>query len=262
MIFKIAILGGCFPVQEQINNEELYHSIIKEKIKKEKNIDTEFVVFRYDTFRQCKNILDSIDGTDISCILLHIRPDPFLQAVKIYRKYINKENSRRNNINIHFTGFSEPEINPVNFGTVIYRNILDKYFKKQTRRILRNLNYVTGIVIRNNLITKKIILNTIKEINDFSIRNGIKLVIQGPPMRPRSFLENTLLKNLGKYIAKSIDKETGYVPGFFRKDNSGNFIFLEDKIHLNEFGHQYFANLIYGKLNLCETDTAILSELN
>jgi hypothetical protein len=248
MKFKIAILGGCFPVQEQINPAKLYHRLIKDRILKEYHAEIEFSIFRYDTFRQCPGILNHIDTNNISCILLHIRPDPYLQASKFYLKYIDNKNRKRKRINFHLTGFREPDINPVNFGISPGNKSSTGFLyliRKQIRGILRNVNYLTGYVIGNNLIVKKETLKTISEINKFCIINKTKIIVQGPPMRPRSFVENTLLKNLENYLTRHLRKDLIYIHGFYNRDNSGNYIFLEDKIHLNESGHSLYAELLY-----------------
>jgi hypothetical protein len=248
MNFKIAILGGCFPVQEQINQEKLYHSLIKDRILKEYFAEVEFQIFRYDTYRQCLDILKNIGVNDISCILLHIRPDPFLQASKFYLKYIDGKNTRRRKINFHLSGFREPDINPVNFGNNTGNKTINNslyLIKKQIRGLFRNINYMAGIIIGNNFIANKETLKTIFELKELCSINKTMLIVQGPPMRPRSIVENTLLKNLGKYLYKHAKNDLIYIHGFYNRDNSGDYIFLEDKIHLNESGHSFYANLLY-----------------
>jgi len=245
---SVAILGGCFPVQEQIKPEMLYHNLIKDRILKEKQTEIKFSIYRYDTFRQCLELLKTIEEKRVSCVLFHVRPDPFLSASKMYVKFIDYNNKKRRSINLHLFGFKEPEIKPVNFGTNNYRGALLKfiyYTKKQTRRILRNVNYTIGFFICNNLITKKKLLKTINKIKIFCDENKIKLIVQGPPMRPRSIVENLLLYNLDKYLGKSLNKNIVYIHSFNNKDDSGKFIFLNDKIHLNENGHRFYANLLY-----------------
>jgi hypothetical protein len=58
-------------------------------------------------------------------------------------------------------------------------------------------------------------------------------------------MENVLLKKLGKYLTERTPENIIYINGLFKKDNTGNYIFSKDKIHLNEYGHLLFANLLY-----------------
>jgi lysophospholipase L1-like esterase len=68
-------------------------------------------------------------------------------------------------------------------------------------------------------------------------------------MRPRSYVENLLLRKLDEYLLKSLDENINYVQGFSEKDISGKYIFLKDKIHLNEYGHSFYANMLYKKIS-------------
>lgn len=252
MTTKISILGGCFPVQEQIKSELIYHNIIKERLAEEKQTETEFLIYRYDTFDECLGLLETIKKENTSCILLHIRPDPYLRASKIYIKYVDGDFKKQIKVNFHLFGFSEPDINPVNFGSESSGGVLSSLLgviRKKIRCVFRNMNYTAGFLAGNNLITKKTILKTIGKLKIFCGENKISLVIQGPPLRPRSKIENLLLKSLDKFLMKSQDKDIEYLQGLFEKDDSDNFIFLEDKIHLNVYGHRLYANLLYRKLS-------------
>jgi hypothetical protein len=253
MTVKIAILGGCFPVQEQIIPEKLYHNLIKEKLLREENQKIEFQIYRYDSFCGCLEITKKLPADKPDCILLHIRPDPYLISSKIYLKYIDLENRKRKKINMHFCGFKEPEINPVNYGSKVSKNGFSKIavnVGKQLRRIMRNFNYFAGFITGNNFIVKRKVLETINEIKMVCKSNGIKLIVQGPPMRPRSYFENILLKSLNKYLQKSITPNAIYIYSLYENDESGNPIFLDDKIHLNEHGHKLYANLLYKEIVL------------
>jgi hypothetical protein len=248
---KIVIFGGCFPVQEQIKPELLYHNLIKEKMIKENHITFDFEIFRYDSFRQCAGFLKNTGEINPCCVLFHVRPDPYLNASKIYYRYIDYENKKRKKINIHLFGFKEPDINPVNFGNKILSGWLFKIlyvFKKQIKRLLRNANYLSGYIIGNNMITKKQALKTINEIYLNLDNYNTRLIVQGPPMRPRSSVENLLLRKLDKYLAKNVKGNITYVQGFYNSDETGNYIFLNDKIHMNESGHRLYANLLYEEI--------------
>lgn len=248
MTLKIAILGGCFPVQEKIKTEQLYHSILKEKLLHEKEIETEFLIYRYDTFRECIEIIKKLNLHEISYVLLHIRPDPYLMASKLYLKFINKELKKERKINLHFIDFDEPDKCIVNVGSKKYSDNFKAFvfsIKKQMMRSLRNVNYIAGFLIGNNYITKRIALKTINDAFYLIENSNAKLIVQGPPMRPRSIMENILLKKLGKFLSKNTPGNIIYINGLYEKDNTGNYIFSKDKIHLNEYGHLLFANLLY-----------------
>ena len=71
----------------------------------------------------------------------------------------------------------------------------------------------------------------------------------GPPSRPRSCIEDHLLKKLDKALSKEYSKsDIIYIPCFGHTDDSGEYIFLEDNIHLSPAGHKKFAQLLYSEI--------------
>lgn len=239
-IFGIA--GGCFPVQENIPEDELYHSIISRRLKEELNILTEINIIRYDTLQEgYVKTLNLIGNHKSDVLLFHTRPDPFLHNVKLYFRYINKSEQRDCRFNLHFAGFSEPELVVKNLQGLIKKR------KSSAKWLFRSINYIAGITLMNYLITVRNYLKLISDVNSKCMKRGINLVVQGPPSRPRSVIENMLLRKFAKRCGKfCIQNEIEYVDCFGEYDIDGeNYIFFKDKIHLNADGHTWIAEKLY-----------------
>jgi len=241
----LGIAGGCFPVQENIPAEELYHSIISRRLKAELNISPEISIIRYDTLKEgFDKTMELLRERRPDVLLFHTRPDPFLHNVKLYFRFINRLEKPAGRLNLHFSGFSEPElVMKIIPGT-------GKKIEGLSNKLFRTLNYISGIILLNYFITVRNYLNLISGIKAECLKKGISLVVQGPPSRPRSALENMLLRKFAdKCGLFCLKNDIEYVDCFGEYDLPGkNYIFYEDKIHLNAFGHKWIAGKLFPAL--------------
>lgn len=242
---KLGIAGGCFPVQENIPAQELYHSIISRRLTEELNILSGISIIRYDTLKEgFEKTTELLDRENPDVLLFHIRPDPFLHNVKLYYRFINKSEIPDSRLNLHISGFTEPE--------VVVKNITGtgKKKKRLTKNFFRTLNYLSGVLLLNYFITVRNYFKLISVIRALCTEKGISLIVQGPPSRPRSALENGLLRKFGKRCRQfSLKNDIEYVDCFGEYDLPGdNYIFIRDKIHLNTYGHKWIAEKLYPAL--------------
>jgi len=242
--YILGIIGGCFPVQEQIKHDELYHQLIAHQLLYESGIILNIKISRYDLVKECDDAFNNIISNGIPDLLLfHVRPDPYLINSKVYARFVNKNKIKTSKINLHkFSGFKEPELIAVNNQDFSGR----KKRKHYLRKIFRELNYIAGIISGNNLITTNKFVETIYFLKSKCEDRKIKLVVQGPPSRPRSKMENYLLNKLNKKLfTRFLNTDIEYIPCFGEYDEDGNYIFLEDDIHLSSLGHKKIAGLLY-----------------
>lgn len=241
--FNVCILGGCLPVQENIRSSDLYHNILCGYAEREFNIKPEIITERYDTFASVPQILRrTCPANSIDCLIFHVRPDPFLINVKFFAKYINDKNKKSHKFNLHILGFKEPPVMPVNIDSSDKRKNLRgvRYLKA----ILRNINYMTGVIIGNANSANRVYERTILNIKEYCNSNAVSLIVVGPPARPRSKVEMYLLNKLGKRMKKNFCNDLVFIEAFHHTDDAGNYLFFEDKIHYNQKGHRLFAEII------------------
>jgi|GEM_PF-2178772 hypothetical protein len=242
--YILGIIGGCFPVQEQIKHDELYHQLIAHRLLDESGINLRTEISRYDLINECEEAFNNIISKVIPDILLfHVRPDPYLINSKVYARFVNKNKIKTSKINLHkLSGFKEPDLIAVNTRDFNGR----KKRKQYLRKIFRELNYLAGILSGNNSITIDKFVEIIYFLKSKCESRNIKLIVQGPPSRPRSKMENYLLNKLNKKLfARLLNSDIEYIPCFGEYDEDGNYIFLGDNIHLSSFGHKKIAGLLY-----------------
>lgn len=240
----LGIIGGCFPVQEQIKHDELYHQLISKRLLNETGLNLKIEISRYDLINECEEAFMNIISNGIPDLLLfHIRPDPYLINSILYARFINKNKIKTSKINLHkISGFKEPDLVAVNIPELNKR----KRRKRFIRIIFREMNYILGVLSGNNSLTINKFIELISDIKTKCDDRNIKLIVQGPPSRPRSKMENYLLNKLNKKLLKRfINSDIIYIPCFGKYDNDGNYIFLGDNVHLSPSGHTEFSSLLY-----------------
>ena len=81
--YRLGILGGCFPVQEEIPEEEIYHGILAKRLFNETGIVLVPVIKRYDLLCDCTTLLCKLIKEGVDAVLLHIRPENYMQNLSM-----------------------------------------------------------------------------------------------------------------------------------------------------------------------------------
>ena len=240
-MIRIGIVCGCLPTQSGIQKFELYHHHLAEKIKTQFQSETIITSIWYTTLSECveqtKKII-ALDDPDI--LLFHVRPDPFLRASKLFVRYTDRNNKVRFyfNFNGNDTTIKEPD-----FADLPARRIRKKHWWSS---LMRNSNYSLGLLlgISNKTIRReKILMN---DVVDLCREKNKKVILIGPASRPRSKMENYLLKRLEKKVAQTfVNSAIPYVTCFGERGEKGENLFFEDGIHVSAAGHKRISNLIY-----------------
>ena len=242
-------VGGCFPVQHNINFEDLFHQKLKNKVEKNNKKKINITIIRYERFSNCFEKIKKVNKkNDVDFIVFHVRPEPFLRLVKIYYKYFNKKNKLKHSINIPLLNF----INPEKFDLLEIRKVFQsKYIKKESRlyKFLIDTNYVIGKIFGNQRYALKKYVELINKISIYCNENGIKLIILGPPLRTNTSYEKVLSKQLERFVIKNINEKSIFIKALFDNEKNKDF-FHSNGIHANEKYHNEISNLIYDKMNI------------
>jgi hypothetical protein len=118
-------------------------------------------------------------------------------------------------------------------------------------KVIRELNYSMSFLSGNIRYAFRFYLKVLLDLRKFCKDEGIRLIVTSPASRPVSFFENLISLRLFEFIRSqnSLDS-TIFVNGLGVLDENGNNLFCEDKIRVNERGHERFAELISRSLRV------------
>jgi len=248
---KILIVGGCFPVQENIAPKDLYHQILKKKLSTYDGVNLEIQIIRYDLILQCyTTLVDAIDTEKPDWILFHLRAEPILGLSKLYHEYHKKNKTRTLCITASTINFKYRKNYPAGDETK-NKESSGRLLNSQSslRYILREMNYFFGKIVGNMTSAFALYLDLLKQIVTLCKNNNIELIVTGPVSRPHTFFEDYLSRKLHIFINSFIGN-TGiiYLNCLGRSDQNGKSLFFDDQIMVNERGHRRIAELIYKAL--------------
>jgi hypothetical protein len=236
-------VGGCFPVQDNIPPERVYHQVIKKILLKEKNIDLRINIIRYDRLKDAAElILNSLNNTNPEYLLFHLRVEPLFRYIKFFYKYHNLSNKSVALINFSFFGIhnlkirvkSDRQENPANFS-----------LNSPARHFLSEMNYALGYLMGNLRYSFRIYSTILQEIIKYCQDRNINMIITGPVSRPVSFFENIISSKLFYYFKNiHVNDDIKIINCLGLLNNEGADLFCEDKIRVNETGHLRFAQIV------------------
>jgi hypothetical protein len=245
---KLLIVGGCFPVQDNIEPSFLYHQLLKKKLLELNNTNLEIKIIRYENISRCfEKIKEAINTEDPDWILFHLRVEPILLSSKLYSKYHDNGENLIKQINI--AAFSW------NFRKkkrITNKKITDSSLNRRLNIILRirflcrEVNYLLGFVVGNWHYSFRDYLPLMIKIIELCKTNDKDLIITGPVSRPNSYLENQLSNKLHKFMGEySMQHDQIYVTLMGNNDAQNNFLFCDDLIKVNEIGHQRISEILF-----------------
>ncbi|MBU0490076.1 MAG: hypothetical protein KKD31_19230 [Bacteroidetes bacterium] len=243
---NFSFVGGCFPVQDNILFEDIFHQTLKKKVEERHNVNFNIRIVRYELFSTClQKVIDHSNNNAIDYLVFHVRPEPFLRLVKIFYKYSNYDNKLCRSLNIPFLKKLKPEKFDILLvpGRFIHT---DAKSRSKLYSALINLNYFLGFLIGNHRYARKRYLhlcqNTIKHCND----RKIELIILGPALRSNTFAETILSRKLEKLISTSLKNMTfKYVSGLKKHTENGQRFFASNGIHATKLYHDLIASRLF-----------------
>lgn len=248
--FKILIIGGCFPVQDNISRESLYHQILKKRIEKSSARKVEINIVQYEKFYPTlKKIEYAINRQHPDVIIFHIRVEQILRMIKFYFKYHDKNENFRRGFNFALLNISIPEKENFN---LFHRSVNGDLHNKSHRTIIF-FNYLIGYLVLNQIHSFKIYKKLILQFTELANKESCKVIFTGPVSRPTSFWESYTSAILNYYMKKIISNklEKPYLE-FLGTHENQKFLFFDDNIRVNETGHNRIANLLFDALKEME----------
>ncbi len=245
---KLLIVGGCFPVQDNIEPSLLYHQLLKKNIEKSSDVIITIKIIRYDSISgSYEKIKEAIMVENPDWILFHLRTEPILLSSKLYSKYVDKNSKfvrqfHMERIDWNFRWEKSCKGRETYFQTSKGEN---KIFLK-VRIVFREINYFLGLVLGNwNQVFKNYLTLSVKLLEYCKSLNKI-LIITSPIPRPRSLFENLLSYKLHKFMndRRLLDNET-YVNLYDTFNKEEKFLFCGDLIKVNEIGHKRVSEILF-----------------
>lgn len=240
----LLIVGGCFPVQNNIPGENLYHTLLKEKIRNELSVKIEINILRYEKLNPAFiRIKEVMEHRNIDLIIFHIRIEQILRMIKFYLRYHDKNEIYHRGLNLAILGNCIPERKEFNL-----HHITKNRSPKTTKfsdNFLKNINYILGYLVFNPVFVFRIYKKLITSIVEFCNKNYIDIIFTGPVSRPVNYIENFTSVLLDIYMKKLITKKHNktYLKLLGTNHNS-QYLFCDDHIRVNEIGHQRIANIL------------------
>ena len=241
---KVLIVGGCFPVQENIPEEKLYHQLLKNKIKYELQLDIDIKVLRYEKLESVyKKIWNLVNQEKVNIIIFHIRIEQVLRIIKFYLRYYTKDNNYHRGINLVILGnclAEKPEFSL----TRINQNV-PKQHMHLLKTLFINVNYILGYLVFNQLYAFQKYKSQIGKLMEFGKFNQVKFIFTGPVSRPNRIIENFTSYLLDVYMQKIVTKRKGHYIRLWGKYENDVFLFCDDNIKVNESGHKRVSEIIF-----------------
>ena len=242
---NLLVVGGCFPVQTNIPTENLYHFLLKEKIRNELSVKIEINILQYEkispTFKRIKEV---IEHKNIDLIIFHIRIEQILRMIKFYLRYHNKNEIYHRGLNLAALGNCIPERKEFNLHHTIENRGPNTI--KFSNNFLKNINYILGYLVFNPVFAFKIYKGLITSVVEFCNNNFIDMIITGPVSRPVNSIENFTSVILDFYMNKLIlNKYKKKYLKLLGTNHNSKYQFCDDQIRVNEIGHQRIANILF-----------------
>jgi citrate lyase beta subunit len=240
---NFTFVGGCFPVQDNILFEDIFHQKLKREIENVFDVNFKINIIRYERFSNClEKVISASNDKAIDYLVFHIRPEPFLRLIKLYYKYLNHNSKLCRSLNISFLKILNPEKYDLQSFSRGYN-----YSVSNNRTIfykaLINVNYLFGFMIGNYNYALKKYLILIKEIISLCESRKIKVIILGPAIRSNTFLEALFSKRLEKYMSKSLKSiNVRYVFGLEKHNQNGKRYFSSNGIHATQLYHDLISD--------------------
>lgn len=242
---NLTFVGGCFPVQDNILFEDLFHQVLKREIESRYKIGLNFNIIRYERFDSCmKKISGYNRNNPINILIFHIRPEPFLRLVKFYYKYSDNNGKIKRSFTIPFLSSAKPEKYDL--------LILNRRFNSRTKtndskfhKFLINFNYRTGSLLGNELNAQRKFLNLINNVVDYCKSSRITPVLLGPALRTNTSYEPILCMRLNNFIKSSLENSnTIFINGTDVYTDKNEPLFHFNGILANEKYHELIGERI------------------
>ncbi len=245
----LTFVGGCFPVQNDILFEDLFHQLLKRKIETKYNVEFNINIIRYERFSSClKKIINYNEKNRIDILIFHVRPEPFLRIVKFLYKHLNSKGKVKRSLNLPLLQLTGAE----KFSILKFeKSIVFEPPNNPTKlhKILVNINYKTGMFFGNLKYALNKYFDLTNNIVDYCNTKSIIPIILGVGYRNNSSLEPFLCKQLNEFFKYKLRKtNVVYVDVSNTGSENINQYFRSNGIYATEKYHEFIAEKLFDVL--------------
>ena len=255
----LTIVGGCFPVQYNIEPERLYHATLRRQLATRlQGRQPELHIIRYERLSTClAKIVAAQARQPTQVLLFHVRAEPVLRLSKLYYRYLDDQGRVRHSLNLPGTDPGRAEqfdllTRPRATAPVPARPL--PLAEPQHAR-LRHLNLRLGRWLGHERRARRHYAALVLQVAEFCRREGIRLLVVGPVSRPCSGYENELSARLHRHFAALTARQgLAYVPALGEVSAAGEPLFFPNGIHVSPAGHDRMAGLLHEQLSRMSTE--------
>jgi len=249
----LTIVGGCFPVQYNIEPDRLYHATLRRQLAAQLPDQLpELHIIRYERLSTClAKIMAAHVQQPTQVLLFHVRAEPVLRLSKLYYRYLDDQGRVRHSLNLpgadpgraeQFDLLTRPRATAPVPATPLP-------LAETQHSWLRHLNLQLGRWLGHERRARRHYAALALQVADFCRRAGIRLVVVGPVSRPCSAYENELSARLHRHFAALAARQgLEYLPALGEVGTAGEPLFFPNGIHVSPAGHDRMAGLLYERL--------------
>lgn len=235
---KIGFIGGCISYPIGIENDKVYHALLKSALPKI-NIKTE----KYYTYSE---LLDTsvafIKQDSIEVLFVFARHFPYMVLNKPIIKIYGKNRKVQSRLHPYLMDYT----------LKVWPKYLDTYTSENRNKIpqrkyfgLRDLNSILGKILGLHNWAYRYVEKCMIELNEFCNANRVRLVVIGPTKNPETFMGDRICTYLNHRIMEAMSiNNIDFIDINSYMDENDHSIFQSDKIHFNEYGHIYLCEKI------------------
>jgi citrate lyase beta subunit len=242
---NFTFVGGCFPVQQNILFEDMFHQKLKRKIEQSYNIEFNINIIRYEQLNTCLDKIKNYNKSyPINLLVFHVRPEPYLRLIKFYYKYMNKEGKRKHSLNIPLLKIMNSE----KYDILINERRFDFDANRQEtglHKILVDMNYKVGNICGNKSYALSKYFNVVSTILDYCNDSNIKLIVLGGVSRLNTSYEPKLCEELNDYFKNNLNNRAAYIECLDKNMNCHESYFQSGGIYATEYVHEMVANKLF-----------------
>lgn len=266
------ILSGCLAKQDFQKESEgkidlVFHHYLNEMLSDKYNTELNVSIMRYDRYNTTfERFLKYFEKHNPELIIIQLRHYHFLRLIGLRSYFIDDNNRCRRDFNFPFLKpFSNEIYNPFMIYSTEYPeglntkiestnkfiyNVLKKIYYffhgNQIRNTLEQLNPLFGLIIGNYYFAINEYNKLIEKMMDFTKQNNLPLFFLSPSPKPVPFIDYKISEMLYKDTKKYIEKRGyDYIDVFRKYSDNGEYLFLNDNLHLNTIAHQFIAKQLF-----------------
>lgn len=247
----LTIVGGCFPVQYNIEPQRLYHATLRAQLTAQHGLPALHII-RYERLSTClAKIMAAQARQPTQVLLFHVRAEPVLRLSKLYYRYLDDQGRVRHSLNLPGSSLGQAEqfdlLTRPRPTSPLPATPLPLAEPQHAR--LRHLNLRLGRWLGYERRARRHYAALVLQVADFCRREGIRLLVVGPVSRPCSAYENDLSVRLHRHFERLAARhELAYLPTLGETDEAGQPLFFPNGIHVSPAGHDRMAGLLYAQL--------------